>query len=240
MQRIGDDLGAWHRVAAKEKAESIIQLAPPGSNRIVEVGCGTGAVLEALDEAEFGQSYWGCEPDERLCSAIQTDRISRLIEIQPTPFDEAFLDQADFDLGIITHVAEHLLTPAALVAQLLRRCRYVLMEVPIEDNVLGRLRASIKTRMGKPRLDNPSGHVRFFSRETARALVRHSGGRLLADRPYFPMAPVAANADHGYQRLIVEVASASPFIGRRYYEHYALLATKVAYSDWTGPYTPPL
>jgi hypothetical protein len=240
MQRIGDELGAWHRVAAKEKAESIVQLAPPGSNRIVEVGCGTGAVLEALDEVGFGRNYWGCEPDERLCRLIKKDRIGRLVDIQPTPFDQAFLDEAEFDLGIITHVAEHLLTPAALLTQLLTRCRYVLMEVPIEDNVLGRARATVKARMGKGRIDNPSGHVQFFSRGTARALVHYSGGQVLADRPYFPIAPVAANADRAYQRAIVKVASVSSFIGRRYYEHYALLATKVAYDNWTGPYVAPL
>ena len=44
------DLPKWHRVAAHEKcAEHRFSPAPQGVERIVEIGCGSGAVLEELD-----------------------------------------------------------------------------------------------------------------------------------------------------------------------------------------------
>ena len=83
------DLPKWHRVAAHEKCDSIVQLAPQGVERIVEIGCGSGAVLEELDRRGFGRSYWACEPTTSLYDAIP-DSISRLVARSPEPFDAAF------------------------------------------------------------------------------------------------------------------------------------------------------
>jgi SAM-dependent methyltransferase len=233
------DLATWHRVAANEKADSIIQLSPAGMERIVDIGCGSGAILEALDQRNFGGSYWGCEPTTDLYEAIPADRISRLVEATPTPFEEAFLDEPLFDLGIMAHVAEHLRTPAVLIAHALERCRYVLVEVPIEDNACGMVRTRAKQLAGRSRLDNVAGHVQFFSRRTARALIHHSGGKVIAERPYFPIAAASGSADHSYQRAVVAVAGASNFFGRRYYEHFAMIATAVRYENWQGHYIAP-
>ena len=232
------DLPKWHRVAAREKCDSIMQLAPEGVERIVEIGCGSGAVLEELDRREFGVSYWACEPTRSLYDAIPGN-ISRLVATSPEPFDAAFLDEPKFDLGIMTHVAEHLRTPAILISEALARCEFLVVEVPIEDSFLGRNRVRVKQLMGRSRLDNPAGHVQFFSRNTARALISHAGGRVIAERAYFPMAAVSGSADRAYQKAVVQVASRSAWLGRRYYEHFAMLVSAVHYDDWPGHYIPP-
>jgi SAM-dependent methyltransferase len=227
------DFASWHRVAAGEKADSITKLAPRGLERIIEIGCGTGAVLEALDRRGFGKYYWACEPTKELYDLISED-LGRLVSKVQATFDQAFPDEAGFDLGIITHVAEHLRTPAGLITQALTRCKYVIVEVPIEDAFIGRNRARVREVMGRPRLQNPSGHVQFFNRSTARALIHHSGGEVIDERAYFPMAPVSALAQKTYQQVVVRVASASECLGRRYYEHFAMLATAVTHDAWYG------
>jgi SAM-dependent methyltransferase len=233
------DLATWHRVAADEKADSITQLAPPGVETIVEIGCGTGAVLEALDRRGFARRYWGCEPTRELYDAIPRKRIARLVDAEPVPFDQAFNGQS-FDLGVLTHVAEHLRTPAVLLAEALSRCSYVLVEVPVEDNIAGRLRVGVKRVLGKSRLDNVPGHVQFFSRRTARALMNHAGGTVLNERAYFPMAPLAASANRPYQQAVVKVGERSSFLGRRYYEHFAMVGAATKFENWNGHYIAPL
>ncbi len=231
------EIPAWHRIAAREKAESISRLAPAGTETVVEIGCGSGAVLEELDRLGFAECYWACEPTPELFEAIPRERISRLGEAVEATFDEAF-EGRSFDLAILTHVVEHVRAPATLIAEAMDRARFVVIEVPIEDNVAGRARGTIKRMLGQRRLDNPSGHVQFFSRRTARALVHHAGGSVLAERAYFPYAPVAASTEHGYQRAVLAAAHIE-WVGRRYYEHFAMLAGRAGFDHWNGHYVAP-
>jgi hypothetical protein len=233
------DLASWHRLAGDEKVETILALAPPRSERIVEIGSGSGAVLEGLDRRGFGSQYWACEPTPHLHDAIPEKNIRRLVATSSEPFDRAFLGEPVFDLGILTHVVEHLRTPAVLLATAMERCRYVVVEVPIEDNILGKARTEVRRLAGRRRIDNVSGHVQFFNRRTARALVAHSGGEVLAERAYFPASGVAGRAGNAYQRTVAKTGSLFPPLGRLYYEHFAMLVRAVRYDDWQGHYIPP-
>src|SRR2546428_660094 len=43
-------------------------------------------------------------------------------------------DEGSYDLGILSHVLEHVPDPAALLAEVARACRTVALEVPLEAN----------------------------------------------------------------------------------------------------------
>ncbi len=142
----GRPIREWHAVAAEEKAASVLRLlAGRRIDTVVDVGCGTGVVLQALDRQGFAGRYWACEPTPALHSEIPP--IDRLVAAENTTFDQAFPGQG-FDLAILSHVAEHLLTPAVLIGELLERARFVLVEVPIENNLAGKTRVRVRELQG--------------------------------------------------------------------------------------------
>jgi SAM-dependent methyltransferase len=231
------DIARWLNVAADEKAASVIALAPPNVSTVVEIGCGTGALLHALDRQGFADRYWGCEPARNLYDQIPRQQIARLVDVAPTTFDSAFGVET-FDLAILSHVLEHLLTPAVLLHEALARARYVLVEVPLEANAAGRARMAVKRASGRDPKMNDAGHVQFFSRNTARLLVRHAGGEVVADHGYFPEAPYREQAVHIYQRAVL--ASARIGVARHYYEHFAMLTRRADVGEWDHHYARPV
>jgi hypothetical protein len=80
--------------------------------------------------------------------------------------------------------------------------------------------------------------VQFFSRSSARSLIEFSGGKVLRSRGYFPRAPYAAQATSGCQRAVL-AASRVPRLAERYYEHYAILATRATIDKWDHHYIRP-
>ncbi len=232
------EIAQWLDVAGNEKAASIISLAPQNVRSVVEIGCGTGAVLEALDRRGFAERYWACEPQPELFAQIATSKISRLIAASQATFDQAFGNQC-FDLAILTHVVEHLLTPAEVVTQALRRARHVFIEIPIEDNPAGWTRAHVRKLLGHDRRDNAAGHVQFFSRHSARKLIEFAGGTILAERGYFPYDSAAASADRLHKKVVLQLATHEA-VGRVYYEHYAMLAQLATIDNWGHHYHKPI
>jgi SAM-dependent methyltransferase len=231
------DIAQWLDVGSRAKAESIVGLAPANVRTVIEIGCGTGAVLRALDRLGFAERYWACEPEPSLYAQIPTKEIGRLVVASPCTLDKAFPGQC-FDLAILTHVAEHLITPASVVTEAIRRARWLVIEVPLDDNPGGRARARIRQFVGHNRLDNPAGHVQFFSRRSARDLVRFSGGKILADRSYFPYDAAAVIADRPYRKLVLRLAQIDA-LGRAYHEHYAMLVEQATILGWDHHYHKP-
>jgi SAM-dependent methyltransferase len=226
----------WLEIAAHEKAASIVGLtAGHEVKEVIEIGTGSGAVLGALDRAGFAERYWACEPTADLLAQMKPN--GRLVEAVPETFDRAFPGKT-FDLAILSHVVEHLLAPAPLINEALQRAKLVVVEVPIEGNAAGNARSWVKGRMGSPRVDNMAGHVQFFSRREARELIGHSGGTLLAERGYFPLAPYRASEEHAYQRFVLKAAKVEP-LARLYYEHFAMLCTQTRIASWNHVYAPP-
>ena len=226
------EVAAWLDVAADEKATSVVELAPVGTETVVDIGCGSGSVLAALDRRGFAEKYWACEPSREL--ADQIPEIPRLQSVEVSSFEAAF-GARQFDLAILSHVVEHVRAPATLIAQALDRAKHVIVEVPIEATFLTRLR-----NHGKDPSDaHPSGHVHFFAESDARKLIRVAGGTVLAERSYFPFSPYRQLAERPSQRLLLVVASHFEGLARLHYEHFALLATARTFPNWQHHYPKP-
>ncbi|MGX6446640.1 methyltransferase domain-containing protein [Patulibacter sp. S7RM1-6] len=236
MATEGAQLADWLATAAAEKASTVTALAPAGVEDVIEIGCGPGALLTELDRRGFAERYWACEPAENLFHQIPTARLARLQEAQQTTFDKAF-DGRRFDLAILSHVLEHLVSPAVLLGQALARADYVIVELPIEANVAGRLRREIKGRLQG---DQPhaAGHVQFFSRADARRLAAYAGGEVRDERTYFPVAPYAAQARTTYHRLVL--AANRLGVAHLYYCHFGMLLTRRSIEAWDHHYAKPV
>ncbi|HUN78862.1 MAG TPA: class I SAM-dependent methyltransferase [Solirubrobacteraceae bacterium] len=164
----------WRALGAVGKADHVIELcarATRPQNNILDVGCGDGALLCELRRRGFGGRHEGVE----IASAAVALARSRGLDAVEL-YDGEHLPAADgeYDLGILSHVLEHVPDPSALLAETARACRSVVMEVPLEDNLSAR-------RANKREHAAEVGHLQRLSRGTARAIVAAAGLRVAAE-----------------------------------------------------------
>ena len=155
----------WRRLGARDKAanlSSLLQGQAVGS--VLEVGCGTGAVLAAVARAGIGQSHTGvdlADPDKHRDPAARQLNLSRF-DGQRLPFEDGA-----FDLVYASHVIEHVPEPRALLAEMARVARrWVYVEVPCE------LHLRTNRRHLQQSLD--IGHINAFTPESFRLLLETS------------------------------------------------------------------
>ncbi len=96
----------------------IIDLIPEGSNRILEVGCGTGSTLIKLKELHKAQEIYGLELNGEVLQEHIKD-IDKVIigdveRVEP-PFQEEF-----FDYIIFADVLEHLIEPEEVLKRYMK------------------------------------------------------------------------------------------------------------------------
>ena len=85
-------------------------------------------------------------------------------------YDGAHLPEPDgaYELGILSHVLEHVTDPAALLGEVARVCGAVVFEVPLEANLSAR-------RAGKREHAEEVGHLQRLSRAAARQIAARAG-----------------------------------------------------------------
>jgi SAM-dependent methyltransferase len=223
----------WLEVGAAEKAASVMRLTVGlDVERLLEVGCGTGAVLQRLADSHLARSVAGVEPAAALCAVAKSRTYATAAEIEcATLLESSFADQ-QFGLIVLTHVLEHTLDPVRLLADCLERGDYVFVEVPLEGTLSGNIRARFRRALtGRRRTDNQAGHVQFFSGSDIARMARWCGARTIAQHVYFPRSTyhVMSATAAGWRRLYYRgVLAVHRILGHRltaalYYGHSATL-----------------
>jgi SAM-dependent methyltransferase len=176
----GELYARWRALGAIGKADHVIELCTragvaPAST--LEIGCGDGALLGELHARRFGGRLAGVEITEAAVAIARGRREIDSVQL----YDGSHLPagESTYDLGIISHVLEHVPDPGALLAEAARACRAVVMEVPLEANVSAR-------RAGKREHAEEVGHLQRLDRDGARGIVARAGqlraGQLNASR----------------------------------------------------------
>jgi SAM-dependent methyltransferase len=160
----------WRLLNARIKVEKIVALwrgDPPVA--VCEVGCGDGAILAQLADQRFGEVFDGFEVSPEAAAIAARNPLFRRIE----SYDGLHLPVPDdsYDLGILSHVLEHVPGPLALLRETARTCRRVVVEVPLEDNMSAR-------RPRKIAEAHRIGHLQRFSRGDMRELAAEAGLRV--------------------------------------------------------------
>jgi SAM-dependent methyltransferase len=159
----------WRALGAIGKADHVIELCERAGIRpasTLDVGCGDGALLSELHRRRFGGRLQGVEVSEAAASiARQRPHIDSVAH-----YDGAHLDAPDgsYELGVLSHVLEHVSDPASLLAEVARVCRAVVVEVPLEANWSAR-RADRRARAAE------IGHLQRFDRRAVREIVSRAG-----------------------------------------------------------------
>jgi SAM-dependent methyltransferase len=126
----------WRLLGASDKAdhiESMAAFACTPLETVLEVGCGTGAVLDQLERRKIGSTFTGIEiGTERSKRRTEGERASK-IEIVGYDGRKIPFEDSSFDLVYATHVLEHVTDERGFLYELRRGARrYVYVEVPCE------------------------------------------------------------------------------------------------------------
>jgi SAM-dependent methyltransferase len=165
----------WRALGAVGKADHVTGLCrraslTPGS--VLDVGCGDGALLSELHSRGFGVTLAGVEITQAAVDiASQRQEISQvaLYDGRHLPYE-----RGSFDLGILSHVLEHVPEPVELLREVSRACRAVICEVPLEANWSAR-------RADRRAVAEEVGHLQRLSRADARGIVAAAGLRVAAE-----------------------------------------------------------
>jgi SAM-dependent methyltransferase len=138
----------------------------------LDVGCGDGALLDELAGRGFGGRLTGAEISAPAAAIAR----SRPAIESVARFDGERLPFADasHDLGVLSHVLEHVPQPATVLAEVARVCRAVVFEVPLEDN--------LSARRGTKRAHaREIGHLHRLDRRSARLIAGDAQLRVAAE-----------------------------------------------------------
>jgi SAM-dependent methyltransferase len=165
----------WRALGARGKADHVVALCAaaglaPAST--LEVGCGDGALLCELHGRGFGGVLAGVEI-AAAAVAIARER-TEIARVEVYDGRHLAARAGEYELGILSHVLEHVHEPAALLVEVARACGAVVVEVPLEDNLSAR-------RAGKRAHAAEVGHLQRLSRASARAIVAEAGLRVAGE-----------------------------------------------------------
>jgi SAM-dependent methyltransferase len=175
--RGGERHAAWRELGARGKADHVVALASEASlpaASVVEIGCGDGALLAELSARRFGEELHGFEISQAAIELARARSVPRVQSI--AVFDGLTLPVADrsFDLGVLSHVLEHVAEPLPLLREAARACRALVVEVPLERNASG-------GRASKQASSAEIGHLAALDRSAVRRLVSDAGLRVAAE-----------------------------------------------------------
>jgi SAM-dependent methyltransferase len=165
----------WRALGAIGKADHVIALcrrAGLAPTSTLEVGCGDGALLCELHCRGFGGAVSGVEITQAAVDIARQRPEIDSVEL----YDGLHLTAADgaYELGVLSHVLEHVHDPAELLAEVSRACRAVVVEVPLEANWSAR--RGIKREHAAE-----VGHLQRLDRDAVRAFVARAGLSIAAE-----------------------------------------------------------
>jgi SAM-dependent methyltransferase len=217
----------WRALGAKGKANHVMKLCVQAAIRpesTLEVGCGDGALLGELHARDFGGALHGVEITAAAVSIAKARAEIDSVEL----YDGQHLPAATgaYELGILSHVLEHVPDPAGLLGEVARVCGAVVVEVPLEDNLSAR-------RAGKREHADEVGHLQHLSRASTRAIVARAGLRVAGEledalplevHRFFASTPAAHAAATGKWGVRRGLHALAPALARRVFTvHYACL-----------------
>lgn len=157
---------AWRRLGAADKARNVLALL--GAEQpaaVLEVGCGTGALLAALAERGCGRQHVGVDVAD---PSAHRDPAAAALDLRRYDGLRLPFDGRSFDLAIASHVIEHLNEPRRLLAEMARVARrWIYVEVPCELH--------LRTTQRALQQSLAIGHINAYTPESFQLLLETSG-----------------------------------------------------------------
>ncbi len=177
-QRQGGDPGRYEDGGYYDHVNPYLEdLLEPGHRRVLDVGCGAGALGGRWKRARPDCDVWGLERDERAAQ-LAAARLDRVLRLDLDDLDDLPDGAGLFDLIALGDVLEHLREPQRLLRALVRSLTpigEVVISVPnvAHWSVLVELLAGRFTYRDEGLLDRT--HVHLFTPTTCRSLLDEVG-----------------------------------------------------------------
>jgi SAM-dependent methyltransferase len=168
----------WHEIAAVWKASQILSLLADRDLRpesIVDIGCGTGGVLDVIAETLHGTRLVGYDPSAQAVGMVER---SARVEIRVGTAKDI---HEHYDLLISLDVLEHVEDYIGFLRSLRPIAHWFIFHIPLDISAQSVMRE-------KPLLAGRSavGHLHYFTRGTALASLETAGFRVVCDRLLLP------------------------------------------------------
>lgn len=173
-------MGRWRGIGARSKAAHAVELcsrAGLSPARVVEIGCGDGALLSELSDRWPAARFDGFELSAPAIEIARGRDIARVERLEAYGGQRIPVEDHTYDLAILSHVLEHVPDPAPLLGEAARVAKHVLVEVPLENN-------RSAARPAKRAISDAIGHLHAFDRNAVLAMAALAG-----------VSPVAELAD---------------------------------------------
>ncbi len=195
-----------------------------GPGTVLDFGSGNGVLSYWLKTNGFGEQVVGVD-----VSQTGVDNANRAYGREGLSFTT--LDKlsgfppGSFDVVVSSHVLEHIDTPENALKSIVDKAEWLVLEVPLEQCLWPELSCWLR---GKPRIDNPLGHVNFWTRASFRKFLIEENLLIVRDYHYAsaPFSPF-----NGVLKRLLERAFLA-LVGLKFYSkvmatHYIVLARKV-------------
>ena len=202
----------WHESDAPWKATQVLSMLGDRNFRpesIVDIGCGTGGVLEVIAGVLNGTRLVGYDPSPQAISMVErSDRVELRVG---TPNDV----HQHYDLLLSLDVFEHVEDYIGFLRSLRPIADWFMFHIPLDVSAQTVIRE-------RPLLAVRStiGHLHYFTRRTALASLETAGFEIVYDRLLFPndmtnrkVKTRLANIPRGLGRRITPQLSARIFGG---------------------------
>jgi len=152
----------WRKTGARQKAQNIIDVSKGiHIDSVIEIGCGTGAVLQRLSECRFARTYIASDISPSALDSLRANAVAWLGGAVVANANHLPLKDGAFSLAVLSHVVEHLENPALAVREAARVARLLVLEVPCEKALSNFIRTTILRQEYSAARD--AGHVQFWS-----------------------------------------------------------------------------
>ena len=226
----------WLRRGAIQKADSIETLIARQKitpDAILELGCGSGAVIGEIQRRGLASSCYGVDFSEHaisLMASLYPEVHGKTADVTkvPNPFN-----REAFDVVVVSHTIEHLEHPYAFL-QAIRQIsfKYLITEVPLENLLFGKLKSVFQDRG-----NNSAGHVQFFTQKSFIELLCRAQYQIIDERLYAPVfSKDTLSFVYGKQHKIKQIQKSlterwlpllsGPLGVRLYHAHYAVICEK--------------
>ncbi|HWB51569.1 MAG TPA: class I SAM-dependent methyltransferase [Stellaceae bacterium] len=159
----------------------ILHTMMPSNARVLDVGCGTGAVTLIANRGKNNE-LWGIEPEPERARLAGV----RGIRVTCGTLDRAFVEgHPPFDVVMLADVLEHVAAPGELLeraASAVKPDGLVLLSVPNAAHWTMRLHLLYGRFDYAETGIRDATHLRWFTEKTIRALCRHCGLEVVAMR----------------------------------------------------------
>jgi SAM-dependent methyltransferase len=161
----------WREAGARQRVGNVVKVSR-GSHvtSAIEIGCGTGAVLNRLQDLRFAKDF-ACVDVSHSVVQFARNLSGDSVFAECVAWATALpFRNASFDVAILSHVIEHLHEPAQALAEVSRIARCVVVEVPTEFILSDAIRRNV---LGKPYASiEGAGHVQFWSTRSIKRFLK--------------------------------------------------------------------